>query len=328
MNASPAVSVVLPVYNGARYLAQSIESVLAQEFRDFELLIRDDGSSDESPAIIARYDDPRIRAYRNPTNLGLFGNLNRLVADSRAPLVRLWAQDDEMRPECLAREVTFHGAHPEIAMSYCALEYIDEHGAISAPPKPDGTPTVISPFLASQLMFFHGSISGNIANVMLKRAPLEALGWFREDLKVSGDFELWVRITRAHPIGFLREPLVRLRRHSQQFSRRPGIMVSFLREDRAIFAELLSRLPSQQRRYASLFRLCHIQRQYVHSMLRSAASGDLASASACFRELRGHGLTGSLLYWLVSANGRWLRVPPRVMDDPQRAADTRDLVQT
>ncbi|HMI91678.1 MAG TPA: glycosyltransferase [Polyangiales bacterium] len=328
MDASPAVSVVLPVYNGARYLARSIESVLAQEFRDFELLIRDDGSSDESPSIIASYDDPRIRAYRNPSNLGLFGNLNQLVADSRAPLVRLWAQDDEMRPECLAREVAFHSAHPEIAMGYCAIDYIDEHGAIIAPAPPDGTPAVISPFLASQIMFFHGSISGNIANVMLKRAPLAALGWFREDLKVSGDFELWVRITREHPIGFLREPLVRLRRHSQQFSRRPGVVVTFLRENRAIFAELFARLPAEQRRYASLYRLCHIQRQYAHTMMRSAARGDLSNASACFHELRGDGLTGTLLYWLVSANGRWLRVPPRVMDDPQSAAQTRGLAQT
>ena len=75
----PAVSVCIPTYNYARFLGSAIESVIAQTFEDFELIVSDNASTDDTQAVIASYDDPRIRAYRNDHNLGLFGNFSRCL---------------------------------------------------------------------------------------------------------------------------------------------------------------------------------------------------------------------------------------------------------
>jgi glycosyltransferase involved in cell wall biosynthesis len=320
----PSISVVLPVYNGARHLAESIDSVLAQTFSDFELLIADDGSNDDSPAILSSYLDPRVRATRNPRNLGLFPNLNRLIEASRAPLIRLWSQDDVMRPECLARHLAFLSDHPSIGMSYCAVDVIDERGVLIEPARYDSTPDVLTPSIANQIMFFHGSITGNIANVMLHRDLIDELGSFREDLQVSGDFEMWVRITRRHAIGFLREPLIALRRHQHQFSRKKGIGLQFMRENRAIVDELLSRMPAETRSYASRYRQYRLQSLNAHYMIRSLLAGDFGTAAACYRELKNDGLERSLLYWLVSGNERWLRMPPRIVTGPDEQTASAD----
>jgi glycosyltransferase involved in cell wall biosynthesis len=97
------LSVILPVCNGARYLRESIASVLAQTLTDFEFIIWDDGSTDDSGAIAKSFKDPCIVCSANPTNLGLFSTLNRAISAAGSDRIRLWAQDDVMGPACLER---------------------------------------------------------------------------------------------------------------------------------------------------------------------------------------------------------------------------------
>src|SRR5262249_51144628 len=115
----PTISIVLPLYNGERHVAEAIQSVLSQTFGDFELLVCDDGSSDATASIAATFDDPRIRRMANARNLGLFPTLNRLVAEARGRYVRFWSQDDRMKPDCLAVEMAFWRAHPNLGLTYC-----------------------------------------------------------------------------------------------------------------------------------------------------------------------------------------------------------------
>src|SRR6185295_15995932 len=117
---SPFISVVLPVHNGEKYLQESIESVLAQDYENFELIIWDDLATDRSSEIIDSYQDSRIRRFANQTNLGLFKTLNRAIAEARGDWIRLWSQDDQMKPNCLAAESEFIRRQPTVAMIYCA----------------------------------------------------------------------------------------------------------------------------------------------------------------------------------------------------------------
>lgn len=116
----PKVSVIVPVFNGEAFLRECIDSVLAQTMDDFELLLGDDCSSDSSRAMLTEYRDPRVRAFLNDRNMGLFANLNRLTAHATAPFVRFLCQDDALVPECLAVESEYLEANAKIALVICS----------------------------------------------------------------------------------------------------------------------------------------------------------------------------------------------------------------
>lgn len=307
----PPFAVVLPVYNGMAYLAESIDSVLAQSFGDFELVIRDDGSTDGSYDVAASYRDSRIRLHRNARNEGLFPTLNRCIAASSAPLVHVWSQDDRMKPQCLEVERRFWLDHPDLGMSYCLRDTIDAAGRVVARALDDPTPEVLSVQDVAWISFFYGCMPGNIASVVLSRAAHERVGGFREDLRVSGDFDMWIRIAEHYPTGFIREALIELRGHAGQFSRQADALIDFMREDRQVLARLTPHLPDAIRAAAPRFnrRLRHVP--YWHGIVRALLRGDVASARrmvALLAEWDSPVLVA--LWWLASGNNRWLRVAP------------------
>src|SRR5690606_28349147 len=126
----PAISVLLPVYNGGEYLMQSVQSVLDQQYENFELLIVDDVSTDGSREWLLTLNDPRIRLFLNNRNMGLFPNLNLMADEARSSLLKLWAQDDRMKQGCLAEFVAFHQSHPQCGYSYCKRDLINERGDV------------------------------------------------------------------------------------------------------------------------------------------------------------------------------------------------------
>ena len=121
----PLLSVILPVYNQEKYVAETIESVLSQTFADFELLLHDDGSA----AIIRRYaaQDARIWASFAP-NVGKCGVTNRLVEQAQGQWCAFLDADDVMLPERLEKQVAFHRAHPDLDATSCHCQYINEYG--------------------------------------------------------------------------------------------------------------------------------------------------------------------------------------------------------
>src|SRR5262245_29365808 len=122
----PQISVVLPVFNGAPFVRQALESVLGQSMTDFELIVWDDGSTDNTVEIVNEYKDERIRSFSNAQNAGLFPTLNRAIKASSGKLIKLWSQDDVMKPNCLEVSVEFMTANAELAMAYSAYDEINE----------------------------------------------------------------------------------------------------------------------------------------------------------------------------------------------------------
>ena len=123
---APAVSVIMPVFNGRRYLAKAIASVLAQTFADFELIVVDDGSTDRTPEILARFaeNDARIRIVSRP-NTGIVGALNDAIAVARGEFLARMDADDLCEPERFAKQVEYLRAHPDCVIHGTQILRID-----------------------------------------------------------------------------------------------------------------------------------------------------------------------------------------------------------
>jgi glycosyltransferase involved in cell wall biosynthesis len=115
----PAISVCIPTYNGAKYIAQTIESVLNQTFTDFEIIISDDGSSDKTLEIVGSFNDPRIVRIDRLSKVGAEANWNNAVATASASLVKLVCQDDLLYPQCLEVEVQTMSKSENQDVSFC-----------------------------------------------------------------------------------------------------------------------------------------------------------------------------------------------------------------
>src|SRR5262249_10962000 len=125
----PKVSVCIPTYNSGHYLGAAIESVLSQEFADYELVICDNASTDETPLICRRYNDPRVRHVRFEQLVGQAANWNRCLELAQGEYVTLLHADDLLSPAFLPCAVAVLDAHREVGLAHCAVRHIDQGGA-------------------------------------------------------------------------------------------------------------------------------------------------------------------------------------------------------
>jgi glycosyltransferase involved in cell wall biosynthesis len=310
------ITVLLPVHNGANYLAESIASVLAQD-SDFALHVLDDGSTDATPAIAQSTGDPRVRYSKNPRNLGLYQTLNRGFSEATSAWVRLWAHDDRMPPGSLGRFAAFAAAHPSVAMVYSDFLAIDAAG------RPTGgerafvsqrqrTPEVASGPRSLLLFWCYGCLPGNISTVMLRRDVWQALGGFQERIQQAPDYDMWTRVAAAHQVGFLAEKLVELRDHPLQLGRLGAKQMTTIEEELPV----ITRLESALRGLLTDEELALGWRsgrgiQHVQWIARALLRGDVATARRGWRAVKRYGQPLSqVLFWLRSANGR-IGVPDR-----------------
>ena len=234
------ISVILPVYNGGAYLKLSVESVLNQHYENFELLVLDDCSNDGSREYLDGLSDKRIVYFKNKSNKGLFYNLNFLTEKSKTNLIKLWAQDDIMYPNCLSTIILFHNAHPGVSFSYSGRTIIDENGTVISNSVVDNTPEIVSFDLHARIAFYTGSIAGNIANVCINKDKLNMVGGFDETMKISGDFDMWVKLSKVGNIGRIKQDIIYLRDHKEQLSRKSEYLLFHVKEDMKVYKKLLS----------------------------------------------------------------------------------------
>jgi len=303
----PEISVILPVYQGERYLREALSSVLSQTVQDFEFLIRDDGSQDGSIEIIESFKDNRIRLIKNQGRLGLFGNLNALIQESQSNLVHLFCQDDVLETHCLEQELQFFQNHPDIGFSYCKSTAIDSHGVVTPASVTIDLPVVMQPELSLQHFFYHGCIPGNLSTVCVRKSSFQTVGLFDSSLKVSGDYELWARMATRFPLGVIHQSLVRLRHHEMRLSHQPESALKFVRENRKIRKGLLPLLPLSCQKEALTFEINRHGVMEFHQGLHALLRGHWPVAKEMFF---GQGPTQffrSVFYWMVTGNNRFYR---------------------
>ena len=212
---SPPVSVCVPTYNYGALLPRTIESILGQTFEDFELIVVDDVSSDNTDEVVARYaDDPRLTYIKNSVNRGLFANFNYCAEIARGKYLKFVCADDWLDPHFLERMVPILDDHPEVGLvtNSHTLTTADER-PVTIEYAPFGGKTVVPRKEAvHQLIEWHYVI-GRPTNVLLRRDAFLDVGGFDEDFAPPGDLHLWLKLLREHDLGAVREPLNFIRSH-------------------------------------------------------------------------------------------------------------------
>jgi len=208
MIACPKVSVCLTTYQRPQGLTRSLESILAQDYSEFELIISDDHSSDETEQICKAYvaRDKRVRYSRNASNLKMPGNLNAAISMARGEYIANLHDGDVYRPDLIAQWAAALDKYPTAAFVFNALEVLNadlSHRQYHLHPYPPLLPG--SQLLDDMLNRWDSPVWGT---VMARRSAYESAGPFDERFGFLSDIDMWMRLALRHDVAYLREPLI------------------------------------------------------------------------------------------------------------------------
>jgi glycosyltransferase involved in cell wall biosynthesis len=200
------VSVLLPVYNGAETLGAAVDSILAQEGVEFELLLIDDASGDGSAEMVVGYAarDGRVKAILHRENAGLASTLNEGLEAARYELVARMDQDDIAMPDRLRTQVNFMNAHPEVVLAGSFVVHMGFDRCADRLIELPTTPRQVARRLQQENCVYHPA-------VILRRSAVVEAGGYRREFRNAEDYELWLRLARHHDLANIPEPLLRYR---------------------------------------------------------------------------------------------------------------------
>jgi glycosyltransferase involved in cell wall biosynthesis len=212
MLSDPAVTVLMPLYNGEHYVREAVVSILRQSWTDFELLIIDDGSTDASPDIVTARRDERIVLLRNPSNMGVAATLNRGLKAARGRYIARMDADDISLPDRLERQVRFMDEHPDVGISggwvrlfgggelpYTCRVPTDHHD--------------VAAYMLFENALWH--VTAIMRRDVLSRASL----YYDPVFSRSEDYDLWTRAGQHFALANIDQILVKVRRHKQSVTR-------------------------------------------------------------------------------------------------------------
>jgi glycosyltransferase involved in cell wall biosynthesis len=293
----PLVSVVVPVYNGAPYLRESLDSILAQTYTPLEVIAMDDASTDATQEILASYEN-RVRCYRNSTNLGQFENVNAGIALARGAFIAVYHADDIYDPQIVEREVVCFEQWPDVGAVFSLPVFVDadgvEYARLDLTPEMRGSrpcdfPTVFNALLRHENVFLA------CPGAMVRAAAYRRVGLYRQEpWRDSADLEMWIRLAREFPIVVLEEYLMKYRHFPHQAHRR----YNRLRTEPALyFAMMDGFLSSGGREIATADALAahegHRAEDRLMTVVNSYIRRDLGGALAALSEVKLRSLVGT-----------------------------------
>jgi len=263
---TPLISVLMSSYNSSRYLGAAIESIIAQTDGRWELIITDDGSTDESWEIICQYAerDARIKVLRSQDNRGASAALNLALQEAKGEYITRQDSDDCSLPERLEKQAAFLNEHADIGAVGCNVIYVNADGTETGVSDFPLTDDVIQPTLLDKMCFCGPT-------VMARRSCFQEAGfYFVDDLKTAEDYDLCLRLAEVSHLANIEAPLYRYRQHagSVSFSKRQFQLVNKARSlEQAI-----------QRRFGAdsnseLYQI--VARDYLRAAVVGCASGEL-----------------------------------------------------
>jgi hypothetical protein len=205
----PRVSVIMPVYNGAQFLRESVASVLSQTLKDFELIVVDDGSYDESWELLQTFADKRIRTFRFRQNIGVGCARNYAIEKADCEYLAFLDVDDVAHPARLAVQVAYLDSRPEIGVTASRAWITDSGGQYKQPFEP------LSPKEISVTLVFRNCLV--TSSVSMRRGLSIS---FRSESEPGGDYDLWARLSPEVHFALLKRRLVTYREHSGGISKR------------------------------------------------------------------------------------------------------------
>jgi len=219
LNENPKVSVCIPTYNSAIYLGEAIKSVLNQTFTDFELIISDNASNDNTIEIVQSFKDNRIKYFRNQENIGMVENWNQCVKKCNGKYITIFHADDIMLPKNLELKIKVLEQNSSVGFVHSNIFTINTSGLIIGNHWAiDNLPC--TSLVESGLQVFRKLIIGrnfiSAPSVISKRECYEHLGYFNSEFCYVVDWEMWLRIAFHYDIAYISTPLIKYRIHKNQ----------------------------------------------------------------------------------------------------------------
>lgn len=241
----PEASICIPTYNSARFLGGAIDSALAQTFTDFEVIVSDNASTDETPSLCRHYNDPRFRYHRFETLIGQGGNWNRCISLATGKFVALLHADDTYLPDFLAVRMEQFAAAPGAGIAFGAVELIDEGGRRIGSQSFGDREVVVQPpnFYGDLLM---GCII-NPASLVVRRSCYAAVGMFNEQRLWGIDWEMWLRLSEIGGVSYTPRVSSQYRIHGASGSSTGLLGPRYLAEDLSVLNSALGRLNQDPR---------------------------------------------------------------------------------
>ena len=200
---TPPVSVIIPTYNRSHFVSQAIESVLKQTFRDFEIIVVDDGSSDDTATVCAEYPE-KVR-YIYQKNQGRAEARNTGMRESRSKYLAFLDDDDIFLPDHLQLQVDYLETNPDVGMVYGTYVRVDEN-LIPYEERPPKAPTSYPEMLRM-------GVEMQTSTVMMRRELIDVAGYLDTRFEIMEEIDYFITIAKHTKIGSIREPLVHMRQH-------------------------------------------------------------------------------------------------------------------
>jgi glycosyltransferase involved in cell wall biosynthesis len=209
----PKVSVVIPTYNRPQFVRSAITSVLNQTFQDFEIIVVDDASTDNTPEVVSGFNDTKIKYIRHEINKGGSAARNTGIRTSSAEYIAFLDDDDEWLPDKLKKQVELLNiSSPNVGGVYTGFFKINKaSGKIIGQSIPLGEGGFIDDLIEDNRI-------GTTSTHLLRRECFEKVGLFDENLPSSQDFDMWVRLSKEFHFEFIKEPLVKYSFHEKRIS--------------------------------------------------------------------------------------------------------------
>lgn len=199
------VSVIIPVYNGEKYIRNAIDSVINQTYRNFEIVVANDGSTDNTVEILKEYGDKirwKSQENKGPASAKKFG-----TSMAKGEYLAYLDSDDMFLPDKLKQQVDYLDKHPEVGLVYSGYYQVDEKGEIVK---------LISCNKKKALLIQQNYVP--TSGVMCRRECIDNVGVFDEDLGSNYDWDMWLRISEKYPIHCISKPLFKYRVHGENIS--------------------------------------------------------------------------------------------------------------
>ncbi|MGH9379522.1 MAG: glycosyltransferase family 2 protein [Thermoanaerobaculia bacterium] len=246
----PLVSICIPSRDSARWLPEALDSVSRQTLRDFEVIVADDASRDQTGAVVAAHRDPRLRYLRHPRPLGVAANRNACLAVAQGRYIAWLDADDRYHPDMLAVQSAALEARPQAVLAHGAFDVIDEGGR----PLPGWPPPFPGDVVEPGPQAFRELVLRNYVTaptVLVRRQAHDAAGPYRTALESSEDWEMWLRLALHGDFVYTARPVAQYRWHSESLSRKAEAGCAQLSRDlhaiSGVFRRWRSRIPEPRR---------------------------------------------------------------------------------
>lgn len=238
-NEEVLVSVCVPVYNGANTIEETIKSIIDQTYKNIEIIVVDNCSTDNTVSILRAIDDERLKIYVNDSNLGMAGNWNQCLKYVTGEYVHFVCADDLLHPECIRKKVDMLKENDDVSMVISASELINEENKILLQRNLFSENKICNGKKFAKKSFHSRNMYGEPSNVLFKADAQKRVGEFALNTFYSTDWDMWIRLSCEGNVAYVNEYLMKYRVATGNETSKIGIK-RILEDDRRMVANVLS----------------------------------------------------------------------------------------